>query len=129
MAKYFSAIVKETPTGQKWALRASQCWPILISKAKSQSTLTYGDLADLIGFYPNLLCDILGHIFSFCKKNDLPPLNSIVVGKSTGIPGEGAALKAEQVPAIQIEVFDFDWFDIIPPTIEELKEAFDYFKS
>jgi len=69
-------------------------------------------------------------MLSFCKKNDLPLLNSIVVDKTTGIPGEGAELKAEQVPAIQMKVFAFDWFDIIPPTIEELKEAFDfYYKS
>jgi hypothetical protein len=129
MAKYFSAMLKETPTGQKWALRALQCWPILISKAKSNSIITYGDLANLINFYPNLLGDILGHILSFCKKNDLPLLNSIVVDKTTGIPGEGAELKAEQVPPIQMEVFAFDWFDIIPPTLDELKEAFDYYKS
>ena len=129
MAKYFSAIIEKTPSGQKWALRALQCWPILISKAKSKSILTYGDLAELIDFYPNLLSDILGHILFFCKKNSLPLLNSIVVEKTTGIPGEGADLKAEQVPAIQMEVFDFHWFDVIPPTIEELKEAFDYYKN
>ncbi|MBM4294622.1 MAG: hypothetical protein FJ126_06935 [Deltaproteobacteria bacterium] len=131
MVKYFSAMVEETPSGKKWALRSLQCWPILISRAKSKSILTYGDLANLINFpYPNLLSDILGHMLSFCKKNDLPLLNSIVVDKTTGIPGEGAELKAEQVPAIQMKVFAFDWFDIIPPTIEELKEAFDfYYKS
>ncbi|MDD5642609.1 MAG: hypothetical protein PHX53_13225 [Syntrophales bacterium] len=56
-------------------------------------------------------------------------MNSIVVEKTIGIPGKGADLKAEQVPAIQMEVFDFDWFDIIPPTLEELKKAFDYYKS
>ena len=117
MAKYFSAMIEETPKGKKWALRALQCWPILISKAKSKSILTYGDLAELIDFYPNLLSDILGHILFFCKKNSLPLLNPIVVEKTTGIPGEGAGLKPEQVPEIQMEVFGFDWFDIFSSNI------------
>jgi len=130
MVKTFDEKVADNPEGSKAAVRALQCWQILISKASMKSILTYGDLAKIIGFEgAGVFANILGHILFYCQKNDLPPLTSIVVNRDTGLPGEGFGLEEgitlAEIPAKQMEVFEFNWFRIVPPTVEELKEAYE----
>jgi len=53
----------------------------------------------------------------------MPPLTSIVVNQDTGVPGEGfTAEESSRVPAQHIQVFRFDWFDLIHPTLEDFQE-------
>jgi putative restriction endonuclease len=125
MARTFSAIDNTTPVGKKSSVRALQCWQVLVSKASCGRIITYGELAKLIRIHHRPIYLFLGHILHYCRENKLPLLNSIVVNKKTRIPGEGAGLKEDRVPAMHKKVFSYDWFDEIPPTIEELKEAFD----
>ena len=64
----------------------------------------------------------LGKIMNWCEKEDLPALTSIVVDKGTGIPSYGlTTVKGHNCAKEQQLVYAFDWYSIIPPTIEELK--------
>lgn len=125
MVEKFSEIASEDAPGEWSAIRASQCWQILISKASASSVLTYQELAELMGIHRRSLNRILGYIMFYCEQNLLPPLTSIVVRQDTGLPGEGfTAEQAASVPASHILVFRYDWFDIRPPTIDEFIQAF-----
>ena len=67
---------------------------------------------------------ILGCIMFYCQQqNDMPPLTLLVVNQS-GIPGEGfSAEELEDYHQRREDVFNFPWFKIIPPTIEEFQQA------
>ena len=125
MATTFVEAVDRAAPGEKAALRALQIWQILISRASSYSIITYGKLAKILGYGgAGVFPAILGHILYYCQKNELPPLTSLVVKKETGLPGEGFGMRAEQIPPKQMEVFNYNWFGLVPPTIEELMEAY-----
>ena len=103
--------------------RALQIWQILISKAANRQTMTYGQLADMLGFGgAGTLADMLGHIMFYCQQKKLPPLSALVVNKDTGLPGLG--LDINDLHAEREAVFKFDWYGIYPPTPEEFKQAF-----
>lgn len=58
--------------------RALQIWQILIAKASNRQTLTYGMLAQLLGFKgAGVLAPILGHIMFYCQQNSLPLLEEL----------------------------------------------------
>lgn len=98
--------------------RAIQAWIILVGHATRRQTLTYSDLNHMVNFSnPRNLNRILEYIMRFCNKHGLPSLTSIVVSKSTGVPGEGLP---DFDPAHHERVFQYDWYGIFPPTIEEL---------
>ncbi len=125
MATTFVEAVDRSAPGEKAALRALQIWQILISKASSYSIITYGKLAEILGYGgAGVFPAILGHILYYCQQNELPPLTSIVVKKETGLPGEGFGMRADQIPPKQMEVFNYNWFGLVPPTIEKLMEAY-----
>ncbi len=116
MVKFF----KSNPTHPT---RALQIWQILIAKASNRQTLTYGMLAQLLGFKgAGVLAPILGHIMFYCQQNNLPPLTVIVVNQKTGLPGEG--LTDADLNADREAVFKYDWFDLYPPSPEELALAY-----
>ncbi len=105
------------------ATRALQIWQILIAKASNRQTLTYGMLAQLLGFQgAGVLAPILGHIMFYCQQNSLPPLTVIVVNQKTGLPGEG--LTDAELNADREAVFNYDWFNLYPPSPEELAAAY-----
>jgi putative restriction endonuclease len=103
--------------------RALQIWQILVGKAANRQTLTYGQLADNLGFKgAGTLAHMLGHIMYFCQQNQLPPLTVLVVNQDTGLPGEG--LTGAELNADREKVFRFRWYDLMPPTPEELADAY-----
>jgi hypothetical protein len=106
------------------ATRALQIWQILISKAHNRQTLTYGILANLLGFEgAGTLGRPLAHIMNYCHQNELPPLTVLVVNQETGLPGTGFTTTID----LHVEreaVFDYNWFGIVPPTPDELHNAF-----
>ena len=99
-------------------IRAFQAWLILIAQARNQQTLTYSTLDELMKFgNPRALGAILDYIWAYCRANDLPPLTSIVVAKTTGVPSNSEGdLDFAQKEA----VFEFDWYSIVPPSPSEL---------
>jgi hypothetical protein len=124
MSKKFSSDLEKAPGWERPAWRALQAWQILISKASDSSIITYEDLARMMGYADaHHLGYILSHIQYYCQQSGLPPLNSIVVSQETGLPGESVAVKPEQIPLLHLQVFRQNWFDIVPPTMEELIRA------
>ena len=115
MTKYFSKI-------GTWPARAAQIWQVLVSKAYNRQTVTYGELAEILGYKSaHVLGHALGHINYYCKENDLPPLTVIVVHQETGLP----AYKVDaDMNRAREAVYDYNWYDVVPPTFEELESAF-----
>jgi hypothetical protein len=115
--------------------QAHQMWPILCGwvcfecqgKAKRKGIITYGELATYMGYSPNAgrtLGRALGLISNFCKENDLPRLNSIVVDYETRLPGDGIPEDfAGSIEDMQEEVFRQNWFDLIPPTRRAIRDS------
>lgn len=105
------------------ATRAQQIWLILTCKALNRQTLTYGSLAAMLGFEgAGTLAHLLGHIMHFCSENGLPPLTVLVVNQETGLPGEG--LVGADLNADRERVFRLNWYSIVPPSPEELAQAY-----
>ena len=107
--------------------RAVQAWQILVGAAMNRKTYTYEILS--IKMYgkkaAGVLDKILGHIAFYCNDNDLPALTSIVVGKGRGTPGRDIPVDQTNMDALREEVYEFDWYNVYPPTAEELHEAFE----
>ena len=103
--------------------RAQQLWLMLIAAATERRIVTYGMLCDLIGIKVAVsLTDPLFYVKHWCESNSLPPLTVIVVNKETGRPGSGLTL--EDMDKAREDVFNYPWYRIVPPTAEELKEAY-----
>lgn len=104
--------------------RALQIYLILIGCAERRQIITYSALAQSIGYShaQHIMGDRLAPILYWCQQNDLPPLTSIVVREDTGLPGPGF-VGPDALPAAQQRVFRFDWYSIVPPTVDELREA------
>ena len=103
--------------------RALQLYLILISCAHNRQTITYGMLADTIGYKgANVLGRQLGHIAFWCEDTELPPLTVLAVNQD-GTPGEGFPTDGN-LNKLRETVFNFEWFAIFPPTSEALRQSF-----
>jgi hypothetical protein len=102
--------------------RAAQIWPLLMLCASQRRTLTYDILGRLIGVPRQGLGQLLEPIQSYCILHQLPPLTSLVVSDSSGLPGEGF-IGASDVPAAQAKVFTRDWLLTPPPDSALLEVA------
>jgi len=121
MVSKFDEVTNEAPIGRKSAVRALQAWLYLIGKATNRQIVKYNEVSELMGYTDNRpLSPILGCILHFCKQNSLPPLTIIVVNMH-GIPGEG--LPQGDDAQIRENVFNYNWFEIIPPTIDDFQNA------
>ena len=110
----------EHPTA---ARRGLQIWVILVGKAASRQTITYGEVSHILGWDgAGTMGPALGHVAYFCAANELPPLTQLVVNQKTGKPGEGMQL--EDADAQREAVFGYEWFDVEPPAPEELVAAY-----
>jgi len=71
--------------------RALQIWQILIARAANRQTITYTELAKIIGYKKTgqFFAQLLDPIRVFCMNNGLPALTSLVIQKDTGRPGAG----------------------------------------
>jgi hypothetical protein len=124
LVRFFDDIANGAETGRKSAVRALQAWQYLIGKSVNRQIVKYEELRTLMG-YPtsNPLASILGCIMFYCEQNNLPPLTIIVVNRH-GVPGEGfTAEELEDYHRRREDVFNYDWFKIVPPTIDEFQEA------
>lgn len=62
--------------------RAMQIWQILIAAAHDRRTMTYHQLADLLGFAgAGVFAQPLSLIMHHCDDHDLPPLTVLVVNE------------------------------------------------
>jgi hypothetical protein len=109
------------PTEPAWGLRA---YLVLIGCAADRQTVTYDALCRRIKRGgPNLLAKPLALITRWCQHHTLPALASLVVEQATGLPAPGfSAVGKDEIPREHGRVWEFDWYAILPPTIEELAE-------
>ena len=105
------------------ASRAQQIYQILVSLAHNRQTTTYGRLAGILDFAgAGVFAGMLGHIMNWCDQNELPPLTILVVNQETGLPGSGLTTPVN-LHKEREQVFNFNWFDVVPPTAAELAAA------
>ncbi len=124
MVRRFKKETDSAKDGRKSAIRALQAWQYLIGKAAVRQIVQYDELR-LMMEYPtcNPLVHILGCIMYYCEQNGLPPLTLLVVNKS-GEPGEGfTAEDPGNYDQRREDVFNFPWFKIVPPSIDDFQEA------
>lgn len=106
------------------AERATQFWPVLVLAAKTQRFLSYDALEQMTNLPRFSQSKVLGTIWTYCQKNKLPVLTSIVLSEVTGLPAD-PVLNAE-VPNIEAEqrrVFVYDWLSRKCPSVEEFQSA------
>ena len=110
----------------KHPVRAVQAWQILVSAAMNRKTYTYEGLSILMykKKASGVLDKILGHIAFYCIDNDLPALTSIVVGKRRGTPGKDIPVNPAHMDSEREAVYEFDWFNIHPPSSGDLSESY-----
>jgi hypothetical protein len=106
--------------------RAVQAWLILVGAAMNRQTLTYEGLSLLMyrRKAQGVLDKVLGHVAFYCNDNGLPALTSIVVGKKRGTPGADIPMDLARRDTERERVYAEDWYDIYPPSAEELRESF-----
>lgn len=101
---------------------AFRCVPILIKAAKERRTLTYGDLADAIGYKARFMGQPLAYVRDrLCNEHHLPQLTALVVDAQSGLPGDHffpdgrESLTDEEYGALvhdlQVAVFDYPRWD------------------
>lgn len=108
-------------TGNRLYLeRARDAFPMLVRQAVANETIYYSDLADELKMAnPRNLNYVLGAIGKSIKelatewKEEIPPLQCLVVNKNTGLPGEG------------VEWFISDLKDFKNRTPEERRQILD----
>jgi len=103
--------------------RAQQLWSILVLAARHRQILTYEMLAQACGVPAPSIGDFLRPIQQYCSEAHLPPLTSIVVSKSSGLPSDGF-IAAENVPLAQSETFARQWLEHPAPSEDQLIDAY-----
>ena len=95
--------------------------------------ITYGELAKRMGMTPHAGMTLgipLGIIAEYCRMNDLPPLNSIVIVQETGAPGEGVLVRdGKTYKEEQREVANEDWFSYRVPAAGTFRRVREYAKT
>ncbi|WP_022669153.1 hypothetical protein [Desulfospira joergensenii] len=123
--KWFNDENDKAKSGTKSAVRALQAWQYLIGKASNRQISRYKKLTELMEYNgdnrPVRLA--LGCIMFYCQQNDLPALTVIVVNKE-GVPGKGfTAVPPSEIPKEREKVFSYQWYKLMPPTVEDFVEA------
>lgn len=127
--------------GDRLHVQAQRIWLILVAHVmcsdrdpKAPFTITYGEVALAMG-YPDAraghtLGRQLGIIAKFCMDNDLPPLNSVVVSKDHGLPGEHVMLReGKTLKHEQAAVMKQDWFAVRVPTTGTFRTVWETWNS
>ena len=109
-----------------WRYRALQIYLVLIGAASRQQILTYGDVAQKLGFGgSNILGTPLGMIHYWCEHHGIPPINTIVVNKDSGLPGdEIPPTTGQTINEVHQAVFKKNWYAIMPPEPDELDRIY-----
>lgn len=119
-------------------IQAQQAWLILVAHVmagpKRPKTITYGELAEKMGYESRRAAISLGRplgvIGEYCRLNDLPTLNSIVVNDWTGDPGTGVLVRdgyEGKIPKEQRDVYKVNWFNFRVPTTGTLRKVWETF--
>ena len=102
--------------------RSAQAWLALVAQATQRRTTTYDALGALLLSHPLTLRSDLDPIDDYCNQHGLPPLAVVCVDRKTGEPSRGN-VGVFRLDKNRERVFNHDWFALVPPTPEEIKEA------
>ena len=102
--------------------RSAQAWLALVAQATQRRTTTYDALGALLLSHPLTLRSDLDPIDDYCNEHGLPPLAVVCVDPKTGEPSRGN-VGVFLLDKNRERVFNYDWFTLVPPTPEEIKEA------
>ena len=92
--------------------RARRVWPRLVQIAQSKGFDTYGENAGSIGLHHRSAAWYLGVIQAECRRRGYPPLQALVVNKTTRKPGKGYTTTPTTEPAYKkavCRVRAYDW--------------------
>jgi hypothetical protein len=121
--------------GDRIYVRASQIWLILVAQVmgskshNQQATITYGDLAVLMGYNRNFSLALGKYLYlvgAMCEENGIPCLNYVVVNKD-GHPGIGVHLgKTPKDHENEVKkIYDFDWFGLKIPSPGSFRKIYE----
>ena len=144
-------------TGMRDYVRAQQAWMVLTAfvsccpraisdlekgkvldidsiSVRKPKTITYGDLAILMGYEKPQAGHTLGTplwlVGHYCLKNGLPALNSIVVNQETGKPGPGVVKHpGREYTEDQRLVMNTHWFKYRTPSISAFRKMAEELRS
>ncbi len=106
------------PIRKNWDQAAGAIWSALTDAAGRRETVTYGALAPLIPTNPLSVGRALGPIQTFCLEGNYPPLTALVVGKTSGLPGNGfVAWDVDDLDEGLEAVFRYPWSTINNPFV------------
>jgi len=128
--------VKRFGAGDRVFVQAQQVWIILVAHVmssardpKSPSIIPYGKLAKKMDKDPRAgrnLRTALGIVGAYCKINNLPTINSIVVNEKTGVPGEHVVLRdGRSILEEQSEVMKQNGFTFRVPTTGTFRKVWE----
>lgn len=115
--------------GQPGTLRAQQVWQILTAIAYDRKTITYGQLAERMGYPPGVVGPFMNNFLNpvalYCQSNNLPILPVLVVSEITGQPGGGIDqyVGRERIDGERERVFQTNWHLIVPPTSDHFAQV------
>lgn len=126
--------------GDQLHVTAQRVWTILLALAqaarlpevtvkrqrRSAPTITYGELADLVGRgfqAARTLSRELMIVGEYCRRNGLPCLNAMVTYKD-GDCGDGVVLSAADARAERRAIAAVDWFEYGVPTTGTLRKQY-----
>jgi putative restriction endonuclease len=102
--------------GKNWFHAAGILWPQLVEAASKRETPTYGQLSPSVQTNPLSMRWALDPIQTYCIEANLPPLSSIVVGATSGLPGTGfIGWRLDDIDTAHQLVFDYDWSQVPNP--------------
>ena len=91
-------------------------------RATQRRTTTYDALGALLLSHPLTLRSDLDPIDDYCNEHGLPPLAVVCVDPKTGEPSRGN-VGVFRLDKNRERVFNHDWFALVPPTPDEIREA------
>ena len=107
---------------KNWQYAARLLWPVLTTAAREAKTLTYSNIAPEVSTNARNVRRALGPIMHHCIDNHLPPLTSIVIGKSRGVPGQGfISWEIDDINAAHQAVYRYNW-DVVANPFEGFDE-------
>ena len=123
---------KKFGEGDPIHVQAQRIWLILVAHVMAEYggddadrsddlLISYGELAKRMGVKHRRrgqnLGNPLGLVGEYCRMNDLPTLNSIVIRQDTGVPGDHVLMRdGKTYKEEQREVAKTDWFEYRVPT-------------
>ncbi len=119
----FSELEDDKDSEKRGIYFAKKAYLILMCYAQERKTIRVDELAKKLKYKkwtPGIKQFIMGRLDKWCENKRHPKLSILVVEKGSGRPHNANQIRKYNIH--RERVYDTDWFDIIPPTSEELQK-------